>query len=46
MPFVFKVDTTLFSTINNAILSEYLAQIVLLLTEILDPTIPFQEKIL
>ncbi len=46
MPFVFKVDTTFFSTINNAILSEYLAQIVLLLTEILDPTVPFQEKIL
>jgi hypothetical protein len=46
LPFSFKEDKESFAIINNEIQSNYLEQIVLLLNEILDETIPFEEKIL
>jgi len=45
LPFNFKEDKEVFTTIDNEILSNYLEQLVLLLTEILDVTVPFEEKI-
>ena len=45
LPFNFKEDKEVFTTIDNEILSNYLEQIVLLLNEILDVTVPFEEKI-
>ena len=45
LPFSFKEERESISVINNKIQSDYLEQIVLLLAEILDTTIPFEEKI-
>ena len=45
LPFVFKEEKQLESIINQTILDNYLEQIVLLLTEILDPNVPFKENI-
>jgi hypothetical protein len=46
LPFSFKEDKELNSIINEEILSNYLEQLVLLLSEILNEDIPFQEKII
>ncbi|KDN55153.1 PD-(D/E)XK nuclease family protein [Flavobacterium seoulense] len=45
LPFVFKEDKEIQQIINNEIMTNYLEQIVLLLKEILDETIPFEEKV-
>ncbi|MEC5167032.1 hypothetical protein RCH18_002781 [Flavobacterium sp. PL11] len=45
LPFVFKEGKEMESIISQPILNNYLEQIVLLLTEILDQNIPFKEKI-
>ena len=45
LPFVFKEEKEMNSIIDESILSNYLEQIVLLLSEILDEKIPFEEKI-
>lgn len=45
LPFSFKEEKESISIINDKIQSDYLEQIVLLLAEILDTTIPFEEKI-
>ena len=45
LPFNFKTGNEAASIITQEILDDYLEQIVLLLTEILDETIPFVEKI-
>jgi len=45
LPFNFKVEKETFSIISNEIMELYLGEIVLLLKEILDPEIPFSEKI-
>ncbi len=45
LPFTFKDGKEETSIINEEIVSNYLEQIVLLLNEILDVTIPFKEKI-
>lgn len=45
LPFGFKEDKELDSTVTNEILKNYLEEIVLLLTEIFDMNIPFEEKI-
>jgi len=45
LPFTLKEEKTEESTINAAILSAYLEQLVGLLQEILDPAIPFKEKV-
>ena len=45
LPFTFKEGKEETSFINEEIVSNYLEQIVLLLNEILDVTIPFKEKI-
>jgi hypothetical protein len=45
LPFSFKDEKEENSTINSAILSDYLEQMVLLLNEILDVEKPFEEKI-
>ena len=46
LPFNIKEEKESISIINQEIQSNYLEQIVLLLNEILDATIPFEEKIL
>ncbi|MEA9415139.1 PD-(D/E)XK nuclease family protein [Flavobacterium sp. PL02] len=46
LPFGFKEEKDVNMIINNEIMHSYLEQIVLLLNEILDITIPFEEKIL
>ena len=46
LPFNFKEDKEINSIINEEILSNYLEQMVLLLSEILDQNIPFEEKII
>lgn len=46
LPFNLKQEKECISIINNDIQTNYLEQIVLLLNEILDETIPFEEKIL
>jgi hypothetical protein len=46
LPFNFKEEKESVSIINNEIQSNYLEQIVLLLNESLDVSIPFEEKIL
>jgi hypothetical protein len=46
LPFNFKEDKEINSIINEEILSNYLEQMVLLLSEILDENIPFEEKII
>jgi hypothetical protein len=45
LPFGFKEDKGLNITVSTEILNNYLEQIVLLLNEIFDVTIPFEEKI-
>ncbi|MBC7607749.1 MAG: PD-(D/E)XK nuclease family protein [Burkholderiales bacterium] len=45
MPFIFKEDKAEHVTIDDGLLRDYTEEIVLLLQEILDPTIPFEEKI-
>jgi hypothetical protein len=45
LPFNFKDGKEENTTINSAILNDYLEQMVLLLNEILDKEIPFEEKI-
>jgi hypothetical protein len=45
LPFTFKEDKEITTTVSREILSNYLEEIVLLLKEIFDPTIPFEEKI-
>ncbi len=45
LPFIFKEDKIANSIINDFVMENYLNQIVLLLTEILDEKIPFEEKI-
>jgi hypothetical protein len=44
LPFGFKEEKDVNSIINSEIMKDYLEQIVLLLNEILDITIPFEEK--
>jgi hypothetical protein len=46
LPFGFKEEKDVNMIINNEIMHNYLEQIVLLLNEILDITIPFEEKII
>lgn len=46
LPFNFKEEKEMNSIINEEVLSNYLEQIVLLLNEILDVNIPFEEKII
>jgi len=45
LPFQFKEDKDVQQIINDEVMTNYLEQIVLLLKEILDETIPFEEKI-
>jgi hypothetical protein len=45
LPFQFKEDKDVQQIINQEIMTNYLEQIVLLLQEILNPEIPFEEKI-
>lgn len=45
LPFVFKADKLEVSVINEEISNNYIEQLALLLNEILDVTIPFEEKI-
>ena len=45
LPFGFKEDKQLKSTVTNETLNHYLDEIVLLLNEIFDANIPFEEKI-
>ncbi len=45
LPFVYKEDKIANSVINDSIMENYLNQIILLLNEILDVTIPFHEKV-
>ncbi len=45
LPFVYKEDKIANSIINETIMDNYLNQIILLLEEILDVDIPFQEKV-
>ena len=44
LPFNFKQDKIVNSVINDEIIGNYLEQIVILLNEILDESIPFEEK--
>jgi hypothetical protein len=46
LPFTFKEEKEMNSIINKEVLSNYLEQIVLLLNEILNVKIPFEEKII
>ena len=46
LPFNFKEDKEIYSIINEEILSNYLEQMVLLLSEILDENVPFEEKLI
>ena len=45
LPFIFRQDKDDTTIISDAILSEYTGQLVLLLREILDASIPFNEKV-
>ena len=45
LPFNFKEGKEEISTIDTIVLNDYLEQIVLLLTEILDKNVPFEEKV-
>ncbi|NHM06012.1 PD-(D/E)XK nuclease family protein [Flavobacterium sp. CYK-4] len=45
LPFSFKADKEAIFEVNDQILTEFTAQIVVLLQEILNPEIPFEEKI-
>ena len=46
LPFIIKEDKVSITEISALVLSNYLEQLVLLLNEILDVTIPFEEKII
>jgi hypothetical protein len=46
LPFSFKEEKEMNSIINEEVLSNYLEQIVVLLNEILDVNIPFEEKVI
>ena len=45
MPFTFKQGKDINTTISKETLKDYLEQIVILLREILDENIPFEEKV-
>jgi hypothetical protein len=45
LPFQFKEDKDVQQIINDEVMTNYLEQIVLLLKEILDETVPFEEKV-
>ncbi len=45
LPFNFKEDKEIEQIINEEIMANYLEKIVLLLQEILDETMPFEEKV-
>ncbi|MNF22846.1 PD-(D/E)XK nuclease superfamily protein [compost metagenome] len=45
LPFNFKVEKEVYSIINSEVLDNYLEQMVLLLREILEETVPFEEKV-
>jgi ATP-dependent exoDNAse (exonuclease V) beta subunit len=45
LPFNLKEEKEIFAIIDNGILADYIEQIILLLNEILDDSIPFEEKI-
>jgi hypothetical protein len=45
MPFTFKQGKDINTTISKETLKDYLEQIVVLLQEILDENIPFEEKV-
>lgn len=45
LPFNFKVEKEVYSIINSEVLDSYLEQMVLLLREILEETVPFEEKV-
>lgn len=45
LPFQFKIDKTEISVVNEEISGNYIEQLVLLLSEILDKDIPFREKL-
>ncbi|MNS35915.1 PD-(D/E)XK nuclease superfamily protein [compost metagenome] len=45
LPFNFKVEKEVFSIINSEVLDNYLEQMALLLREILEETVPFEEKV-
>jgi hypothetical protein len=45
LPFNFKEEKEVFSIIDGDVLESYLEQMVLLLREILDQTVPFEEKV-
>jgi len=45
LPFAFKEDKQVKMIVDDEILSEYTQQLILLLNEILNPDIPFEEKI-
>ncbi|MBQ0907552.1 PD-(D/E)XK nuclease family protein [Flavobacterium sp. F-328] len=46
LPFNFKIDKEVQTTISTEMLNNYLEQLVILLSEILDEKIPFKEKII
>ncbi|MFN7100382.1 MAG: PD-(D/E)XK nuclease family protein, partial [Flavobacterium sp.] len=46
LPFNFKIDKEVQTTISTEMLNNYLEQLVMLLSEILDEKIPFKEKII
>jgi hypothetical protein len=46
LPFTFKEGKENITLINQEIMSNYLGQLVLLLSEILDETVPFEEKVI
>ena len=45
LPFIFKEDKTETTLINTEIMSKYVEELVVLLSEILDNTIDFEEKV-
>jgi hypothetical protein len=45
MPFTFKVGKEINTIIDKEMLQDYLEQIVVILREILDENIPFEEKV-
>ena len=45
LPFTFKQDKEVFTVISKEILDNYIEQIVILLSEILDDTVAFEEKV-
>lgn len=45
LPFNFKVEKEVYSIINSEVLDNYLEQMVLLLRDILEETVPFEEKV-